>query len=74
MTHICSYICDMWMMYQQAGRLTDASQPFFCASEHLTNKVGNPVEAVLMVWKDSTLPGHSKVVRAYIDTRLHYYF
>ena len=67
-------ICDVRMTYQQAGRLTDTLQPSFCASEHLTNKVGNPVEAGLMVWKDSSLPGHSKVFRACIDTHLHYYF
>ena len=42
-------ICDAWTMYQQAGRLTDASWPSFCASKHLTNKIGNPVEAALMV-------------------------
>ena len=62
------------MMYQQAGRLTNASQPSFSASEHLTDKVGNPVEVELTVWKDLTLPGHSKVVRARIDTHLCYYF
>ena len=67
-------ICDVWMTYQQAGRLTDASQPSFCASEHLTDKVGNPVEAGLMVWKDLTLPGCSKVFRACIDMHLCYYF
>ena len=66
-------ICDAQMMYWPAGRLTDASRPSFCASEHLTNKVGNPGEAGLMVWKDLTLPGHSKVFRARFDTRLHYY-
>ena len=67
-------ICDAQTMYWQAGRLTDASQPSFCASEHLTDKVGSPVEAGLMVWKDSTLLGCSKVFRAHIDVRLHYYF
>ena len=67
-------ICDMQMMYRQAGRLTDTSQPSFCAREHLTDKAGNPVEAGLTVWKDSTLPGHSKVFRAHINTRLCYYF
>ena len=68
------YICDARTTYRQAGRLTDASRPSFCASEHLTNKIGNPVEVGLTVWKDSTLPGRSKVFRARIDTRLHYYF
>ena len=66
------YICDTWMTYRQAGRLTDTSWPSFCASEHLTDKVGNPVEAGLMVWKDSTPPGRSKVFRACIDIRLCY--
>ena len=70
----CAYICDAWMTYQQTGRLTNASQPSFSASEHLTDKVGNPVEAGLMVWKDSTLPGHSKVFRVCIDMHLCYYF
>ena len=50
------YICDARVTYQQAGRLTDASRPSFCASEHLTDKIGNPVEAGLMVWKDLTGP------------------
>ena len=67
-------ICDARTTYQQAGRLTDASQPSFCASEHLTNKVGNPVEVGLTVWKDLTLPSHSKVVRVRINMCLHYYF
>ena len=67
------YMCDAWMTYRQAGRLTDTLRPSFCASEHLTDKVGNPVEAGLMVWKDSTLLGHSKVFRAHIDTRLCHY-
>ena len=67
-------ICDAQMTYRQAGRLTDALQPSFCASEHLTDKVGNPVEAGLMVRKDSTLLGHSKVVRVHIDMCLCYYF
>ena len=72
---IDAYICDARTTYRQAGgRLTDASRPSFCAREHLTDKVGNPVEARLTVWKDSTLPGRSKVVRAHIDTRLCYYF
>ena len=68
------HICDAWMMYQQAGRLTDASWPSFCASEHLTDKVGNPVEVGLTVWRDSTLPGCCKVFGACIDTCLCYYF
>ena len=74
--YICQFksICDAWMTYRQAGRLTNASQPSFSASKHLTDKVGNPVEAGLTVWKDSTLPGHSKVFGAHIDMRLHYYF
>ena len=63
----------MRMTYQQAGRLTNASQPSFCASEHLTDKVGNPVEAGLMVWKDSTLPGRSRIYRVRIDMCLRYY-
>ena len=67
-------ICDAWMAYRQAGRLTDTSQPSFCASKHLTNKVGNPVEAGLTIWKDSTLLDHSKVARACIDMCLCYYF
>ena len=67
-------ICDAWMMYRQAGRLTDTLQPSFCASEHLTNKVGNPVEVGLTVGKDSTLWGHSKVFRVCIDMHLCYYF
>ena len=67
-------ICDVQMTYQQAGRLTDTLWPSFCASEHLTNKVGSPVEAGLMVWKDSTLPGCSKVFRVHIDTCLCYDF
>ena len=67
-------ICDIRTMYRQAGRLTDASRPSFCASKHLTDKVGNPVEAGLTVWKDSTLPDRSKVFRARINTCLHYYF
>ena len=50
----------MWMMYQQAGRLINTLWPSFCASKHLTNKVGNPVEAGLLVWKDSTLPAALK--------------
>ena len=62
------------MMFWQAGRLTDALRPSFCASEHLTDKVGNPVEAGLMIWKDSTLLGHSKVFKARIDMCLCYYF
>ena len=33
-------ICDVQTMYRQAGRLTDASWPSFCASENLTDKVG----------------------------------
>ena len=72
--HLLQDICDVRTMYRQAYRLTDASRPSFCASEHLTNKVGNPVEAGPMVWKDSTLPGCSKVVRVHIDMRLRYYF
>ena len=80
--HICTtpqrwwhaHICDVQMTYQQAGRLTDASWPSFCASEHLTDKVGNLVEAGLTVWKDSTLLGHSKVFRVRINTCLCYYF
>ena len=67
-------ICDAWTTYRQAGRLTDASRPSFCASEHLTDKVGNPVKAGLTVWQDLTLQGHSKVFRAHINTRLRYYF
>ena len=67
-------ICDAQMMYWQAGRLTDASWPSFCASEYLTDKVGNPVEAGLTVWKDLTLLGRSKVFRACIDMHLCYYF
>ena len=67
-------ICDVRTMYRQAGRLTDASQPSFCASKHLTDKVGNPVETGLTVWKDSTLLGHSKVFRARINTCLRHYF
>ena len=67
-------ICDAQTTYRQAGRLTDALQPSFYASEHLTDKVGNPVEAGLMVWKDSTLLGCSKVFRACIDMHLCYYF
>ena len=67
-------ICDTRMAYQQAGRLTDTSWPSFCASEHLTDKVGNHVEAGLMVWKDSTLPGRLKVFRVCIDMHLRYYF
>ena len=59
-------MCDARTMYQKAGRLTNASWPSFCASEHLTNKVCNPVELGLMVWKDSTLLGRSKVVRVRI--------
>ena len=58
------------MTYRQAGRLTDASRPSFCASKHLMDKVGNPVEAGLTVWEDSTLPGHSKVFRVHINKRL----
>ena len=66
MVTIVLCICDAWMTYRQAGRLTDALLPSFCASEHLTDKVGNPVEVGLTVWKDSTLPGHSKVFRAHM--------
>ena len=73
-TYVPPYMCDARTMYRQAGRLTDASRPSFCASEHLTDKVGNPVEAGLTVWKDSTLPGCSKVFRVHIDTCLRYYF
>ena len=64
----------MRTMFWQAGRLIDALRPSFCASQHLTDKVGNPVEAGLMVWKDSTLLGHSKVFKACIDMCLCYYF
>ena len=67
-------ICDAWMMYRQVGRLTNASWPSFSASEHLTDKAGNPVEVGLTVWKDSTLPGRSKVFRARINTHLCYHF
>ena len=74
LVYIHTHICDMWTMYRQAGRLTDALWPSFCASEHLTDKVGNPVEVGLMVWKDSILLGHSKVFRVRINMRLRYYF
>ena len=42
-------MCDARMTFWQAGRLIDALQPSFCANEYLTDKVGNPVEAGLMV-------------------------
>ena len=40
-------ICDLWMTYRQAGRLTDASRPSFCASEHLTDKARWQITKVL---------------------------